>query len=207
MEVSKPLSVESFSYTWLTNQTPCLDSLNGSFKGSFDAADGASFIEMDPNLTPSKRFLIHHDFNFDVPTFQSPTTRAHADELISNGILLPSKSYGPSSNPFPISSSSATREEGCFRKSRSMSLRKCNSLPRKIIQKYIEMVRPLWCRMTRGRSDSSRVQGVENWERSSSSGPKTRGGCWVDNRRVSCDSESSIHEAVVHCKKTIGMTT
>lgn len=197
MESSKPLSVESFSYTWLANRNPSLDSLNSSFRVSFDAADGASFIEMDPNLTPSKRFIVHQDFDFDIPTSQSPTTLVHADKLISNGVLVPVKSYGPSSEFVPVLPlSSSTQEEGRFRKSRSLSLRKCNRLPKRIIQKYMDLVRPLWCRMTRGRSDSSRVQGVENWECSTAS---------TSNRRRSCDSESSIHEAVVHCKKTIGM--
>nr|XP_043632044.1 probable membrane-associated kinase regulator 6 [Erigeron canadensis] len=205
MEASQPLSVESFSYSWLLNQNLSLDSPNCSFRVSFDAADGASFIEMDPNLTPSKRFLVHHEFNFDIPTSQSPTTAVHADKLISNGILVPVISCGPSSDSIRVSPSSSTQEEGRFRKSRSLSLRKCNKLPKRIIQKYMDLVRPLWCRIRRGTSDSSRVQGVENWECSSISGPRPSEACKVDNRRTSCDSESSIHEAVVHCKKTIGM--
>ncbi|KAI3800199.1 hypothetical protein L1987_35509 [Smallanthus sonchifolius] len=203
MEDSQPLSVESFSYTWLVNRNPSVDSLNRSFRLSFDAADGASFIEMDPNLTPSKRFLVHQDFDFNVPKSQTPMTLVHADKLISNGILVPLESHGPSSDSIPVSPlSSTTRGEGRFLKSRSMSLCKCNKLPKIIIQKYMDLVRPLWSRMRRGRSDSSRVKGVENWECSSA---RTSGACWADNLRRSCDSESSIHEAVVHCKKTIGM--
>ncbi|KAI3808789.1 hypothetical protein L1987_24750 [Smallanthus sonchifolius] len=187
---------ESFSYTWLVNRTPSLRSPNRSFRLSFDAADDASFIEMDPNLTPSKRFLVHQDFDFNVPKSQPPTTLVHADKLVSNGIVVPLNSYRNSIHASPLSSS--TREERRFRKSRSMSLCKCNRLPKTIIQKYTDLVRPLWCRMRRGRSDSGRVQGVENW----GPGSKSRGACWGGR---SCDSESSIHEAVVHCKKTIGM--
>ncbi|KAJ0705554.1 putative membrane-associated kinase regulator 6 [Helianthus annuus] len=200
MEDSQLPSVESFSYTWLVNLNPPLDSPNRSFRLSFD---GASFIEMDPNLTPSKRFLVYQDFDFNPPNSQTPmNTLVHADKLISNGILLPLKSRVPSSIPVPPPSLT-TQGDRRFRKSRSMSLRKCNKLPKMIIQKYMELVRPLWCRMRRGRPDhSSRVKGVENWECSSASGSRTSG---ADNLRRSCDSESSIHEAVVHCKKTIGM--
>ncbi|MFS7914427.1 hypothetical protein Hanom_Chr02g00153251 [Helianthus anomalus] len=190
MEDAHPLSVESFSYAWLV---PSLDSPNRSFRLSFD---GASFIEMDPNLTPSKRFLVHQDFDFNVPKSQPPMTNlVHADKLISNGILLPLE---PSIN-IPVSPlPSATREEGRFRKSRSMSLRKCSRLHKTIIQKYMDLVRPLWCRMRRGRSDSNRVQGVEGSNKTSGVGVMCWGGRY-------CDSETSIHEAVVHCKKTIGM--
>ncbi|XP_071709712.1 probable membrane-associated kinase regulator 6 [Rutidosis leptorrhynchoides] len=202
MEDSKPLSVESFSYSWLVNQNSSLDIMNCSFRASFDAADGASFIEMDPNLTPSKRFLVHQEFNFDVPTSQPSTTFFHADNLISNGIIVPVKS----SNFAPAPLSSTVQEHKHFSKSRSLSLSKCNKLPKRIIKKYIDLVRPLWCRMRRGRSDSSKVQGVENWECLSTSGPRISGEYYrVDNRRRSSDSETSIQEAVVHCKKTIGM--
>ncbi|XP_024990676.1 probable membrane-associated kinase regulator 6 [Cynara cardunculus var. scolymus] len=195
------LSVESFSYGWLVNQNPPLD-----------IADDASFIEMDPNLSPSKRFLVHQDFDFDLPTSQSPTNFVDADKLILNGILLPVNSYDAHSpatfNSIPVSpvSSITQRDVPLYRKSRSLSLRRCNRLPKRIIQKYMDLVRPLWCRMRRGRSDSSRVQGVENWEGSTASAPRRSEACWADHRRRSCDSESSIHEAVVHCKKTIGMT-
>ncbi|KAI3749068.1 hypothetical protein L6452_12626 [Arctium lappa] len=199
------LSVESFSYGWLVNQNP-----------SLDIADDGSFIEMDPNLSPSKRFLVHQDFDFDLPTSQSPTTFVDADKLISNGILIPVNSYDAhstttttTSNSIPVSPVSPSitqRDVPLYRKSRSLSLRRCNRLPKRIIQKYMDLVRPLWCRMRLGRSDSSRVQGVENWECSTASAPRRSEACWADNRRRSCDSESSIHEAVVHCKKTIGMT-
>lgn len=197
------LSVESFSYGWLVNQNP-----------SLDIADDGSFIEMDPNLSPSKRFLVHQDFDFDfdLPTSQSPTSFVDADKLISNGILIPVNSYDSystdTSNSIPVSplSSITQRDVPLYRKSRSLSLRRCNRLPKRIVQKYMDLVKPLWCRMRRGRSDSSRVQGVENWECSTASAPRRSEACWAYNRRRSCDSESSIHEAVVHCKKTIGMS-
>ncbi|KAI3669524.1 hypothetical protein L6452_40760 [Arctium lappa] len=100
------LSVESFSYGLLVNQNP-----------SLDIADDGSFIEMDPNLSPSKRFLVHQDFDFDLPTSQSPTTFVDADKLISNGILIPVNSYDghstTTSNSIPVSlvSSSITQRD------------------------------------------------------------------------------------------------
>ncbi|KAD7480483.1 hypothetical protein E3N88_03619 [Mikania micrantha] len=180
MEDLQQVCVESFSYTWLVNQNLFIDGPNRSFRLSFD---DASFIEMDPKCTHSKRFFVDQDFDFNVPDSQPPMTLVHADKLFSNGILFPSK---PSSSTNFCSST--VQREGRFRKSRSLSLRKCNKLPKMIIQKYMDLVRPFWCRMRR---DSSRV---ENWECSSGASNTRR-----------CDFESSIHEAVVHCKRTIGM--
>ncbi|KAI3784418.1 hypothetical protein L1987_43517 [Smallanthus sonchifolius] len=86
METSESLSIESFSYSWLVNLKPSFESPKGSFRVSFEAFDESNFIEMDPKLSASKRFLVfHQDFDFDLPTLQPCV---HADELISNGILV-----------------------------------------------------------------------------------------------------------------------
>ena len=91
METSHPLSIESFSYSWLVNLKPSLESLDGSLRTSLDASDEtSSFIEMDPRMTPSKRFFRNsQDFKFDFPISQSPRTLVDADELFSNGYLMP----------------------------------------------------------------------------------------------------------------------
>ncbi|KAD2805435.1 hypothetical protein E3N88_38812 [Mikania micrantha] len=74
--------------------------------------------------------------------------------------------------------------------------------------------------MRRGRCDSSEVKKAKNWESCGSDNwsrawvlesansftlsPRTREVCCVDDWRPSCDSDTSIYEAVLHCKKTIG---
>ncbi|KAD5961216.1 hypothetical protein E3N88_12689 [Mikania micrantha] len=199
MEDPQQLSVESVPYAWLANRNPSLDRPNHSFRLSFDATDRSSFIEMDPNLTPSKRFIGHQDLDFNVPKPEPDKTFVLTKKLASNRILVPSKSYsGFNIRVSPLGSTPG--EEGRFRKSRSMSLRKCNRLPKTIVQKYMELFRPIWCSMRWGRPGIGQVQGVENC--GPGPGFKTSGVCWA---RRCCDSESSIHEAVVHCKKTIGM--
>ncbi|GMP70397.1 hypothetical protein CsSME_00029267 [Camellia sinensis var. sinensis] len=91
METSQPLSIESFSYSWLVNLKPSFEILDDTLCASIDASDEASFIEMDPKLPPSRRFFRgSHDFNFAFPiSQQSPLTLVHADELISDGFLMP----------------------------------------------------------------------------------------------------------------------
>ncbi|KVI04669.1 hypothetical protein Ccrd_017012 [Cynara cardunculus var. scolymus] len=249
MEVSESLSIESFSYSWLVNLKPSFESPKGSFRFSFDESN---FIEMDPKLSASKRFLVfHQDFDFDLPTLQPSV---HADELISNGFLVPlflkPLDVGSNSTPASPVSSSAVQENVCsYRRSRSLSFRRYKRLPKRVVQKYLNLVRLIWLRMRRGRCDSSDLQRTKNWEFSGTgkttfssesypvdnwrrscdsettkiwgfagpSSPRTNEAyssdnwpqsCEVyaaDNWRRSCDSENSIYEAVLHCKKTIGM--
>ncbi|CAB4271524.1 unnamed protein product [Prunus armeniaca] len=163
MEASQPLSIESFSYSWLVNLKPSLESLDNSLRTSLDASDESSFIEMDPTMSPSKRFFMNsqQDFKFDFPAVsQSPlTTLVHADELISNGYLLPlsvdslknmeaydhsaSKSTGAN---FAASSSHSARDVDPTDNSRdsSNSLRRCRRLSRRILEKYLNFLRPLY---------------------------------------------------------------
>ncbi|KAL8544158.1 hypothetical protein ACS0TY_004623 [Phlomoides rotata] len=78
-------SIESFSYSWLSNLKP------DSLISAVDQDDQHnSFIEMDPRLPPSKRFIrVSSDFGFDFPISESPFGLVHADEVISNGFLVP----------------------------------------------------------------------------------------------------------------------
>ncbi|XP_055826695.1 probable membrane-associated kinase regulator 6 [Solanum dulcamara] len=224
METKQSLSIESFSYSWLVD-------LGDSFRASMDAsADDyeTAFIEMDPTLPPSKRFfnVNPQDLNFDFPTSESPLTLVHADELISNGFLMPLFIKKPmkmesdyqviesdSIANSPVSSAAQQKEErssssSCRRVNRCVSLRRCRSLSRRILVKYLDFLRP-FCQKIRcsriGRCRSSSGKEVmKKWEYcSAATSPRTSVAYSVDNWRRSCDSESSIYEAVLHCKRTI----
>ncbi|KAH0978847.1 hypothetical protein GBA52_006024 [Prunus armeniaca] len=204
MEASQPLSIESFSYSWLVNLKPSLESLDNSLRTSLDASDESSFIEMDPTMSPSKRFFMNsqQDFKFDFPVVsQSPlTTLVHADELISNGYLLPlsvdslknmeaydheaSKSTGAN---FAASSSHSARDVDPTDNSRdsSNSLRRCRRLSRRILEK------------------SHSVKNCRVHSSETSQSPRISVAYSADDWRRSCDSESSIYEAVLHCKRSI----
>ncbi|XP_076938310.1 putative membrane-associated kinase regulator 6 [Bidens hawaiensis] len=233
METSESLSIESFSYSWLVNRKPSFESPKGSFRASLDASDESSFIEMDPKLSASKRFLVfHQDFDFDLPTLQPCV---HADQLISNGILVPLflkpldiGTYdfdSNSSTPDTSVCSNALAKPCSYRSRRSLSLTRYKRLPKRVVQKYLRLIRLIWLKLKRGH-ETSEVKTAENWEFSSTMdlcgsdnwsrswvlesvknytlSPTTSEACAVDDWRRSCDSESSIYEAVLHCKKTIG---
>ncbi|XP_023532781.1 probable membrane-associated kinase regulator 6 [Cucurbita pepo subsp. pepo] len=186
---SQPLSIESFSYRWLVNIRSSFESRPNSFRTSLDEA---SFIEMDPTMPPSKRFFSSsssrpsHDFNFPSPS-PSPSPSlplVHADQLISNGYLLPA--YTASAAASPVVEPLAKPVSSC-------SLRNsCRRLSRKVFEKYLNLLRPI-CRRIQGK--------VEKLFHGGSSRPISRE---THQWRRSCDSESSIYDAVLHCKRSIG---
>ncbi|KAF8413257.1 hypothetical protein HHK36_001233 [Tetracentron sinense] len=188
MESSEPLSIESFSYRWLISQKPSLESLD----------DMAAFIDMDPKMTASKRFKGDvHDFNFDFPLSQSPITLVHADQLFSNGLLMPlfidiskMEEYN-SSDSIPTSPISSEASEFIVPTNQIHCpfLRKCRRSSKRIFQKYLGFLRPLYWKIQRPRI------GTE-----SQTSPRTSTsystGDW-------CNIESAIFEAVLYCKKSI----
>ncbi|GMY07350.1 probable membrane-associated kinase regulator 6 [Fagus crenata] len=227
MEASHPLSIESFSYSWLVNLRPSLESLDSSFRYSLDASDEASFIEMDPTMPPSKRFFMNsQDFKFDLPISQSSSlsTLVHADELFSNGYVMPlfvdplkMEAYNckaSDSSTIPTSNSHAPKvlvpNDKCSSSTRST--RSTRRLSKHVFQKYLDFLRPLFRRLRRSKSSSKaeivdkRVhEVVKNWVYSSETSPRISVAYSADdNWRKSCDSESSIYEAVLHCKRSIG---
>ncbi|XVF50916.1 hypothetical protein PTKIN_Ptkin04bG0142100 [Pterospermum kingtungense] len=220
METSQPLSIESFSYSWLVNLKPSLDSLDGPLRASLDACDEASFIEMDPRMPPSRRFFRNsQDFKFDFPISQTPLALVHADELFSNGYVMPfvvnplkMEAYEVSdSTPTLPTSSHAPDLDAPASKTNRSSSRRCRRLSKTIFLKYLDFLRPLYRRI-RGRKSSSRAESVDarvhqvmkKWVYSTETSPRISVAYSTDEWRRSCDSESSIYEAVLHCKKSIG---
>ncbi|XP_050386717.1 probable membrane-associated kinase regulator 6 [Argentina anserina] len=236
METSQqPLSIESFSYSWLVNlKPPSFESLDNSLRTSLDASDEASFIEMDPTMPPSQRFfrIPQQDFKFDS---QSPlSTLVHADELISNGYLLPLSVDDPlknigsyddyydqaSSNSstanIPVSSSKEAFPTDKTSADCSNSLRKCRRLSKRIFEKYLDFLKPLYKRITGGHKVNHKAAGNHLDKRfhsaknsrvysSETASPRISVAYSApDDWRRSCDSESSIYEAVLHCKRSIG---
>ncbi|KAL3521586.1 hypothetical protein ACH5RR_019735 [Cinchona calisaya] len=226
------LSIESFSHSWLVNLKPSFESIvvdhsKSSCSTSFDASDEASFIEMDPKMPPSRRFSrVPKDFSFDFRTSPSPLTLADAADLISaDGFLIPlmnndeaadqSSSSSPTPAGFVVSSLKEKEvlvQHSSSNRVRCSSLRRCKRLSKRIFQKYLDFLRP-FCQKLRGHgSATSRVASISSSNEgmmiknvefySPAASPRTSVAWSADNWRRSCDSESSIYEAVLHCKRT-----
>ncbi|XP_077228932.1 putative membrane-associated kinase regulator 6 [Tasmannia lanceolata] len=218
MESLQQLANESFSYSWLLNLKPSsLDLLDDA---SIYSLDEDSFIEINPTIESFRRALQSQDFEF--PNSQ-PMTLVHADQLFSNGFLLPlqllTSSYNiqkPSSPSFEtlptkkthVLSESSSKISVFSRPGTTTQLRfldKCQRSSRKILLKYLGFLRPLYQKVSRKRSSSVASQGM-NGSESVLSSPRTSTGFstsdWCrDNMLFDSDIESSIYEAVLHCKK------
>ncbi|KAK8692743.1 hypothetical protein V6N13_070350 [Hibiscus sabdariffa] len=184
METAQSLSIESFSYSWLVNLRPSVDSL-----------EAASFIEMDPTLPPSKRFLqTSQDLNkFDFPISQTPplTALVHADEIFSDGYIVPVPFFLSRSSSTPALQREQVPDSGTKRRGRGRCLRKCRTrLSKRMFLKYLDFLRSLF----------SRIRGFNSCSKPEKPSPRTH-----DPWRKSVDSESSIYEAVLHCKQSIGL--
>lgn len=222
MEASQPLSIESFSYSWLANRNPSAEIIDGSVRASLDLSEEAYFIEMDPGFPSSKSFRrnsVSHDFKFDFPTSQPPLPFVHADEVFRNGYVLPlfvdplKLKSCEASNPTaslspPVHVKRTVMPEN---KLRSPSLRQCRQLSRRIFRKYLHLFRPL-VQIMRGRrtgpkaedARSAKSQAIKNSVYPVECSPRISTAYSADEWRRSCDSESSIYEAVLHCKRSIG---
>ncbi|KAH0662071.1 hypothetical protein KY284_027002 [Solanum tuberosum] len=132
----------------------------------------SAFIEMDPSLSPSKRFsnVNRHDFNFAI---------SDQEELImKNNMAEPSNS-----------DEQVLHKVGIF-------------------QKLLDFLKKMSFGCKSGTSTKV-VEGpmlMKKWESSEGTSltPRTSIANYSEEDwRRSCDSEASIYEAVLHCKRTI----
>ncbi|KAG6748165.1 hypothetical protein POTOM_048066 [Populus tomentosa] len=211
MESPETLAIESFSRSWLTSVNPSLQGLETALGASLDSSYGAISEEFDYRMQNSRRSLEEdQNFNFYFPISQSPDALLHADQLFSDGLIRPifinqSKNEASSSlNLAPNVPSSLSS------KTVSAVQILCRFLGRwkRILPKCFGYVRPLSHRVRDSRI-STRVDNVERiaWEAKSQSNSREAS----PSRRVAysldgChDSERSIHDAVLHCKRSMRM--
>ncbi|CAI9768870.1 unnamed protein product [Fraxinus pennsylvanica] len=116
MENSNPLATESFSYSWLAHKNPSTDFFLNSLKTS-----SGNSIEVGSK---------EQNFKFDFPVSASPFSLAHADEIFSDGRIMPI--YFERSKPEAFSTS--TSAPGMPISSYSMRSR-CEQLPEGSLEK------------------------------------------------------------------------
>ncbi|XP_024989007.1 probable membrane-associated kinase regulator 6 [Cynara cardunculus var. scolymus] len=217
METSQPLTIESFSYSWLINRKPSLDAIfdnNEDYTDCYKEENVNSFVNSQGFHKES------HNFRFDLPI--CTPNLVHADEIFFNGRMIPK-----SINEARLHSSPATPVVHFLSKSpskykRSYSqllanwrvsskrvLRKCFSflIPRKsirIVDSSMNLVRLSSSVLTHEqmseRSDvyTTTLGRTKSWSPNSTYGPH-----FSCSKNESCDyDERSILEAVVHCKRS-----
>ncbi|KAF6162127.1 hypothetical protein GIB67_008256 [Kingdonia uniflora] len=191
MEARQSLSIESFSYSWLLN-----------------TSDDHPYIEMDPKLTASKRFLRNYtssqDFNFDLPIFHQQSPLVHADELFSNGLLVPLFLSQSKINPFdvsesvstsPVSSESLTTAILPIHRVRCPFMKRCRKLSTRLLRKYLCFLIPLYQKIYSKNMSTIRPEsGVAK--------PDGDQQIMAFSQANWCHMDNSIHEAILHCRKS-----
>ncbi|ESQ43218.1 hypothetical protein EUTSA_v10014576mg [Eutrema salsugineum] len=222
-EASMPLvPIDSFSYSWLVNFSSLETSIDDHHQTYEDSSSSSSFIEMDPRLPPSRRFFINkaHESSFKFDNFVSFTDEdhslVHADELFRDGYVVPYRSKATSAatkeESQPLDTTTGKKME--TRGVQSKSCRKLRRVSKWVLLKYLDFLTPLCRRLRRRRSaGSSGSIGIDSrirvttssrrrvYSDETTSSPRISVADDYDWRR-SCDSESSIYEAVLHCKKS-----
>ncbi|KAH0932301.1 hypothetical protein HID58_009418 [Brassica napus] len=215
--------IESFSYSWLVN-FPSLEASIDDYHQTYEDSSSSSFIEMDPRLPPSRRFFINkaHESSFKFDTFVSfadeDNSLVHADELFRDGYVMPYLSKATSATTEKEYEPVDTKTEKRKMKTRDIQSKSpCRTLRRVskcVLLRYLDFLTPLCKRLRRCRSAGSsggtgfdaRIRlttlsrsRVYSEETTSSPRVSVADDCYW---RRSCDSESSIYEAVLHCKKS-----
>ncbi|XP_010555704.1 PREDICTED: probable membrane-associated kinase regulator 6 [Tarenaya hassleriana] len=218
-QACNPLPIESFSYGWLVN-FPSLENIENSTRTSVDTYDdSSSFIEMDPRLPPSRRFFISpKDRSFKFDSFSKSESLAHADELFYDGYVMPLFANSAEESQ-PLDSSSVRPEKmravGLTKSKSSSCSRRFQRASKWVLLKYIDFLTPLYRRIRGSKAsrssgsngaksgNESRIRATRKqvYSHETTSSPRVS---VADDWRRSCDSESSIYEAVLHCKKSFG---
>ncbi|KAF8034675.1 hypothetical protein BT93_C0863 [Corymbia citriodora subsp. variegata] len=202
MESTKPLAIDSFSYSWLSNVRTSFDGLDESLRPSF--VDSESYPEKSQN------------FNFNVSLSQLSPTLVHADELFADGIIKPFFAGKSDDQKFQTSKSLKTcpnrslysfarktilpairihwLASARLRKSSVQNLRRC-----------IASLRPSCFKSGCGRKSTKadadrRFLELGSWNcLPQPSQPQSSASAYVTGDWS--DTESSIHEAILHCKR------
>lgn len=194
METSLSLASDSFSYSWLSN----------SNKFPVD------YLDDDPHRVSITSFYgdstsnNSQSFNFSTCISQSNLVLVHADEIFSNGFLLPFfvDPYTQESNQTKIGTSFSSRSFS----SRNMEthhgflIRLRKSTWRTLLQFFNQLRKKV---EKSRKSTKVRIEDIDeiDWQvkslRSNSQKASPIGDFYVDH-------DNSIYEAVLHCKKSIG---
>ncbi|KAJ8900568.1 hypothetical protein K2173_025345 [Erythroxylum novogranatense] len=203
---SHPLAIESFSNSWLTGTNSSLQTVEGSSGASL-----ASSSESAQKLLRFERSLGDtQSFKFDVPFTKSSTVLVHADQIFSGGLIRPTLAHQSKTEPSsPINLVPFSKPPSSFSHKPVMPVvdiqgkvqgRWKRRLER-ILQKCFRNLRPLCLGYRRSRK-CVKVDDIDrrSWEVKSwsNSPPYHSPDSWSD-----IDFESSIYEAVLHCKKSI----
>ena len=200
METSLPLATESFSYSWLSSCRSPSDGL---------AYGGTTNTPLQEDC---------QNFNFDISITKSPSFLVHADELFSDGLIKPmfvepskvdscstpdcNQTNKPSSSSSSgvVSPRAVEIHHGFLTRWKASTRRTLRNLSRYVSQ----LGQKVGCsrKSTRVNDIGKKEWQVKCWSSSPQASPKS---ITVHPIGALHDHENSIYEAVLHCKRSIGI--
>lgn len=221
MEPSLPLASESFSYSWLSNCKSPTKGLEEPHREFVYCSYEDTSEEFNFSVKNSDDFLAEcQNFNFGFSVPHSPLVLVHADEIFSDGLLRP-RFIDPSKVDFcNTPDPSQTKLSSSF-SSRSFSprtmeihhglLTRWRKSTRKSLVDFFRYVNQLRQKVGRSRK-SLKVDDIDktDWQvKCLSSSQKGSPKPLTTHLPIGDlhDHENSIYEAVLHCKRSIGIVT
>lgn len=192
METSLALASDSFSYSWLSNSN------NLSLDYLDDDPHRVSITSFYEDSTSNNR----QSFNFDTCISQSNLALVYADEIFSNGFLMPFfvDPYTQESIQTSTSFSSSNFSSRNMKTHHGFLIRVRKSTWRTLVQ-FFRYVNQLRQKVERSRkSIKVRVDDIDeiDWHVKSLRSSSQKASPMSDFH------DNSIYEAVLHCKKSIG---
>jgi hypothetical protein len=206
METSMPLASDSFSYSWLSN----------SNKSPVDFLDDEPYRDSMSSFYGDSTSNNGQNFNFDTCISQSNLVLVHADEIFSNGLLRPffldpSKVEVLCNTSDPIQTKIDTTNSLSSRtfSSRSVEIHHHGFLIRlrkstwRTLVKFLKYFNQLRQKVEKSRKNT-KVDDIDKTDWLVKSLSNSHKESLIGDFHVAHD-DNSIHEAVLYCKKSIGI--
>lgn len=171
MESLQSLATESFSYSWLFNGKSPLNGLADS-ESPRSSIDEASALEITTFIVHQKILLNEEaqNFKFDLPAANSESalSMVHADEIFSDGQIMPlyinrSKNEAlKESRSDSITAPESTLTPTVISQVKKDFIEKWRGLPSRILQKWLRYLKPLFKRLGMSKNTAK----VEGWSNS-----------------------------------------
>ncbi|XP_061338808.1 probable membrane-associated kinase regulator 6 [Gastrolobium bilobum] len=217
METSVPLASDSFSYSWLSDCKSPLDGLEEPLRESVYSSYEGTSAEFNSTMINSDNLRAEcQNFDFDISITQSPVVLVHADEIFSDGLVMPifvdpskvesCNTPDPSQTMLGSSFSSRTVSPRTMEIHHGFLTRWRKSTWRTLLD-FFGCINQLRHKVG-GSRKSTRVDDIDktDWQVRSLSSSQKSSPKPITTHPIgdSNDHENSIYEAVLHCKRSLG---
>ncbi|GAB4861664.1 hypothetical protein Ancab_036916 [Ancistrocladus abbreviatus] len=195
MEASQSLATESFSFSWLVNSNP-----------KIEIPEDSNDLVMDDHTVLKRSCYETQSFHFNVCVpEQSNDPPVCAEKLFANELIMPVSINSSENTTETVGSPFGDRSPSVW--SHRFLLKKWQKSSKKILQKYFRFLVPLCPNRTELRRNArvddldSRASEVMSLSSTPAESPRSST-TYYNSRGNLSDTESSVHEAILYCKRS-----